>query len=88
MTQTIKFLITPDKADEMTWEELEALEQGKISQARKVMARFLVDEDDQPVEIEQAMFALGKLKMSEIKQAVKQFADAMSTEAVNPTKKG
>jgi len=84
MTQ-ISFSITQDKADQMTWEEMEALLDGNIARARRVMARFLVDEKEQPVEFDEAMKTLGNLKMSEIKDAVSIFAEAMKNSAVNPT---
>ena len=84
MTQ-INFLITPEKANEMTWEEMESLMEGNIVRARGLIARFMVDENDQPLDYEQARKILGGLKLPEIKGAVEQFAAAMKDSAVNPT---
>ena len=88
MTQIVKFLITPEKADQMTWEEMESLMEGNIARARKLMARFLVDEKEQAIEFSEAMKILGALTLPKIKEAVSAFADAMKDSAVNPTSAG
>ena len=88
MTQTIKFFITAEKADLLTWEEMESLMEGNIGRARKVLARFLVDEAEQPVEFSAAMQALGALTLPQIKEAVAAFSAAMKDSAVNPTNAG
>jgi hypothetical protein len=62
--------------------------EGNITRARKVMARFLVDETDQPVEFLSAMKTLGALTMPQIKEAVAAFSAAMKDSAVNPTSAG
>jgi hypothetical protein len=45
----------------------------------------ITQEKEQPVEFDEAMKTLGNLKMSEIKDAVSIFAEAMKNSAVNPT---
>jgi hypothetical protein len=71
----IIFAIEPDK---LTWAELDMMEEasdtGKIRPIRRILARFMVDEDGQPLTHEAAMATLGALKLSEIRQATEAFS--------------
>ena len=54
----IKFVVT-ESMNELTWEDWNALEEGASKHTREIMARFLVDENDRPVEYNKAMKILG-----------------------------
>lgn len=79
----LKFRLDKSIEETLTWAEYEAVSAGDMSKMRKIMARFLVDDNGNPVP--DAYDALGKLKLHEIKQAAEAFAAAMQEAAVNPT---
>lgn len=69
-------------ADDLTWDELDALEEaadGKLSlrAMRGMVARFMVDAQGKPVAVDEAQRLLGKLKRSEIAGVIEQFAAAV-----------
>ena len=71
----------------MTWEEYETIELAqegdvKMRRLRPVVARFMVDENNQPLPHPQALAILGKLTMDEVKDVFEQFANAMRESAV------
>ena len=82
---TVNLLITEEKLKQLTWEEFDAINDGKVSVARKVIARFMVDEKDQPIEYAAAYKALGILPIADIGDVMQQFRDATNKTAVNPT---
>lgn len=74
--------------EEMTWEELETIQemgqgQVQIAALRKMLARYVVDEQGQPVEMETAMRELGKLKRMEMLATMKSFAEAIQVPKEN-----
>jgi len=79
----IKFVVTK-ALDELTWDEWNALEQGISKQAKEILARFMVDEDDKPVPLDQALKILGSVKMKDIAEVTGKFWSAMRENAVNP----
>jgi hypothetical protein len=80
----VNFAFTESAQDSLTWEDIETLESGNISKARAILARFVVDDNKNPVPFDDAMSTLGKLKISEIQGVLESFAKLMSEEAVNP----
>ena len=82
----IRFLINREKIG-LTWEEYETIELAqdgdvKMRRLRPVVARFMVDEKDQPLPHSQALAILGALPMEEVKDVFEQFANAMRESAV------
>lgn len=79
------FKVSQDAANALTWGELETLMTGDLVHSRAVIARFMVDENDAPIEYAEAFARLGKLKINEIKSAVEAFSTALKDTAVSPT---
>ena len=82
----IRFLINREKIG-LTWEEYETIELAqegdvKMRRLRPVVARFMVDENNQPLPHTQALAILGKLPMDEVKDVFEQFANAMRESAI------
>jgi len=68
--------------DELTWEQYEAVQDAaaggvNFRQFREIVAQFMVDERGEPVPVDEARRALGKLKMPEIKEAINALAEGM-----------
>lgn len=70
----IIFEIDPDR---LTWSDLDAMEEaqdsGKIRPIRRILARFMVSEDGQPLAHEAAMSVLGGLSVPQIKDTLEAF---------------
>jgi hypothetical protein len=83
---TIRFQINKDKTG-LTWEEYETIELAqegdvKMRRLRPLVARFMVDEQGQPLPHKDAVDILGRLPLDEIKDVFAKFTEAMTTSAV------
>ena len=82
----IRFVINKEKTG-LTWEEYETIELAqegdvKMRRLRPLVARFMVDENSQPLPHKQALDILGKLPLDEVQDVFVKFADAMKVSAV------
>lgn len=80
----IRFKFDGGVKDNLTWDDLEILEGGKIGASKNILARFVVDDAGNPVPEAEAKRQLGQLKMSEIESTLKAFMDLMTGAAINP----
>ena len=75
----IHFHLGVNTVNTLTWEEYETFERLqdgealKLYRLRPVLARFVVDDNNLPVSHADAMKALGKVSMPQIKDVVAQF---------------
>lgn len=83
---TVNLLITEEKLKQLTWEEFDAISDGKVSMARKVIARFMVDDDSKEIPYAAAFKQLGAMPITDIGDIMRKFMDATNATAVNPTK--
>lgn len=81
----IRFKFDGAPKDNLTWDDLEILESGKMGESKKILARFVVDDALQPVPFVEANKSLGQLKLSEIEGVLKSFMELLTSDAVNPT---
>ena len=81
---TIRFKFEGEPKDNLTWDDLEILESGKIGQSKTILARFVVDDSEKPVPFEDALKMLGQLKMGQIEGVISSFTELMSNKAINP----
>lgn len=70
--------------DNLTWNDLETLEAGRIGASKNILARFIVDESGKPIPIDKAKEILGQLKMKEIEGVLSEFTKLMTEGALNP----
>ena len=91
MTDTvIRFKIDRDK-NNMTWEDYETIElaqegEVKLRLLRPLVARFMVDENGNPIPHKDAMKTLASLPLVEVRDVFTQFANAFRETAVpNPS---
>ena len=82
----IRFKFEGSAKDNLTWDDLEILESGKIGQSKSILARFVVDELEKPIEFDKALKMLGSLKMAQIEEVLSSFTKLMSEDAINPPK--
>lgn len=81
----LRFKLEGSLAEELTWDEIEILEIPKVGAAKNILARYMVDENDQPIPYEQAVKTLGKIKgATAILEAVNAFMGYIKDGAVNP----
>jgi hypothetical protein len=83
----IRFFITEQAVNDLEVDDYEALERAqdgdvKMYRLRRLMCRFMVDENNQPVPFEQALKITGKLKIAELKDFTQKFFAAMQERAV------
>jgi hypothetical protein len=88
MTMTLNLNITTETLDKLTWEQWELFdtigEKANYRKAREIVALFV-----DGMNVDEAMAALGKLKTSEMKAIIEQFATKMKELAgVNPQNGG
>lgn len=81
---SVKFKIDGAIKDNLTWDDIEILEGGKIGKSKDILARFVVDESENPVPFEQAKKQLGKLTMTQVEKVMQEFLRLMTDSAVNP----
>jgi len=80
----IRFKFDGDAKDNLTWNDLEILESGKIGKSKEILARFVVDQNEKPVPFDAALKDLGSLKMSQIEGVMESFTKLMTNDAINP----
>ncbi len=83
----IRFHVTGDKINAMTWRQFEKLEalnsrDQLLADKREVLALFLVDEQDEPLPPEAANDALLALRVDQINEITAQFWEALMERAV------
>lgn len=83
----IHFHMDENKINDLAWEEYEAIEMAqegrvKMHKLRPLMARFMVDDDNQPLDHEKAMGVLGKLPIGQLPELMKAFVDGMKVSMV------
>jgi len=71
----IKFLINEQSVNNMTWEEFETFERAqegdmKLYRLRPVLARFMMNGNNDFMEYEKAMKVLAKIPVSKIKETI------------------
>jgi hypothetical protein len=84
----INLVITPETLDQLTWEQWELFdtigEKANYRKAREIVALFV-----DGMTFDEGMTALGKLKTSEMKSVIDQFATKISEIGkANPPKSG
>ena len=79
-----RFKIDGSLSDDLTWDEIEVLESRKVGAAKNIIARYLVNDNDEPIPLEEAKRRLGKLKGKEIEKAVEDFANYLQDTVINP----
>lgn len=70
--------------DNLTWDDLEILESGKVGASKNILARFVVDANGNPVPEDKAKKALGALKIAQIQNVMAQFMALINDAAINP----
>jgi hypothetical protein len=80
----IRFKFDGTAQENLTWDDLEVLESGKMGASKNVIARFVVDAADQPVPYERAKKELGALKMKDIQVVLTRFLELLNDNALNP----
>lgn len=80
----IRFKFDGTFQDNITWDDLEILESGKMGASKNILARFVVDAKDDPMPFEDAKKLLGKLKVSEIQGVLTRFMELVNNAAVTP----
>lgn len=83
----IHFLINEQSVNSMTWEEYEAFENAqegniKLKDLRPVLARFMTNGNDLPVDHKKAMKILGELPLPKIKQTVEIFMSTLQDSTI------
>jgi|YelNatPaOPRAMG01_1025707.scaffolds.fasta_scaffold69318_2 bacterioferritin (cytochrome b1) len=82
----MKFILNIEKiAQELTFEELILLEEGRAKGTREVLARYLADENGKALAVETAREILNKLKLREALELNDRFKQALKEAAINPT---
>lgn len=81
----IRFKFDGAPRDNLTWDDLEILESGKMGKSKEILARFVVEADEAPMPFEKANKQLGALKLSEIEGVLKSFMELLTSDAINPT---
>ena len=83
----IKFLINEQSVNSMTWEEFETFERAqegsvKLYHLRPILARFMMNGDNDFMEHEKAMSVLGKVPVGKIRETVNLFVDTLKNSTV------
>jgi len=86
-TLKIRFAFEAEIIDSMTWEEYEVFERAQDGELkayllRPVMARFMVDDKGQSLDMGVAKKMLGRLKLTQISDVASKFAEAIQEKAV------
>ncbi len=76
--QRIRFHLSEERINSLTWEEYEVIESMqdgdlKLYRLRPVLAKFVVDENQKPVPIPQALKQIGKVPINQLKQVLESF---------------
>lgn len=85
-----RFVITEEGLNDLEWEETEVLQGESRSAAtnRRVLAKFMVNQEGQPVPFDEAMAILGRLKKKEREAVFVKFWAALAALAVPPESGG
>lgn len=83
----IKFLINEKSVNEMTWEEYETFERAqegdvKLYRLRPILARFMLNGNNDFMEHEKAMKVLSKVPVGKIKETIEMFMNALKGSVV------
>lgn len=83
----IKFLINETSINSMTWEQYEAFENAqegsiKLKELRPVLAHFMTNGNDLPMDTKKAMKVLGELPMPKIKETIELFMTVLQDSAI------
>lgn len=83
----IRFHFTEQSTKSLTWEEYEALERAqdgemKLYLIRPLLARFVVDEEGAAVSHARAMKMIAKLELTQVKDVIQSFMEALKEQAV------
>lgn len=83
----IHFHMREDLINALTWEEYEALELAQegelvLHRIRPLLARFVVNDENIPVDHKAAMRLIAKVPMDQIKDVIAAFLDALKEKAV------
>ncbi len=78
----IHFLINEQSVNNMTWEEFETFERAqegdmKLYRLRPILARFMTNGGNLPVEHDKAMKVLAELPVSKIKETIEIFMNTL-----------
>lgn len=84
MDTVIRFKFDGTMQDNLTWDDLEILESGKVGASKNILARFVVDENQKPVPEDKAKKMLGALKVAQIQNVMAQFMTLINDAAINP----
>lgn len=84
---TFTFLINEESVNGLTWEEFETFEmaqEGKMRfyKVRPILARFLIDDNNQFIPHDKALEMLGKVPVGKIKETIGLFIDTLKGSAV------
>lgn len=71
--------------DTLTWEDMDALENRNPKTIRPIMAKFVVDEKGNPVELPEAIKMLGKVSLRDMEPTVSHFNKIFNDALLNPT---
>lgn len=83
----IKFDGTKIAAD-VTWGDLETLESGSHKKSIEILARFMLDDNGNPLTPQKAIEILRALKPREAGNIIGEFYKTLKNNAVNPTSGG
>lgn len=83
----INFLINEKSVNNMTWEEYEVFELAqegdvKLNRLRPILARFMLNGNNDFMEHDKAMKVLAKLPIGKIKETIEQFMNALKGSVV------
>ncbi len=84
---SIRFHVTKEGIQNLTVEEFEAIEMAtdgdlKVYRVRPALARFVVDENGEPVPHQVAMQRLGQLSLRDMENVIREFGEAIRMAAV------
>lgn len=83
----VHFHMSEGVVNSLTWEEYEALEMAqegelKLRLIRPLLARFVVDGENKPMDHARAMKLLAKLQITQVKSVLESFMEALKEKAV------
>jgi hypothetical protein len=59
--------------DAMTFDDMIDISEGNMRRAKEIVAKFAVDENDKPLDREQALATVGALPLSQVKATFDEF---------------
>lgn len=85
MTQEIKFVVGENAAHVLDWKRLKLLNNRDYMNCDIVAARFMVDENGDPIPYEQALEILGAVPGDEVAPLFGKFLEVFNAATLNPT---